>query len=329
MIPIPVLPPFQARWEAPLKPSPCCSWQKLGQILFSPIASIVRKNLLPSAWIKENDIRIARFRFELFTTGVLPRFPLTCSTAPITTPDGAKIQAILFRTFPLLEANRSTIICFNTNGVVAEHLPFKHLLIESIRRRAPCDFVFFNYRDAQKFNTIQDLVIDGASVVQWVKETLRTPDDQIHFYGQSLGGIIGTQVKALNPASTPGRLVNDRSGSSMDDFVESIASARLKILRIFKSILRWTGLSFDAAAAFRTLVGRKMVIHHPRDGIFPPSRNLAHRIIDVDHVKIELVSNENLDGDPHNFDLRDCLDKETQRPATERIYNFLFDPPIN
>jgi hypothetical protein len=253
------------------------------------------------------------------------RFPITCTKIPITTPDGAKIQAILFRTFPL-EPNRPTIICFNPNAAVAEHLPFDQLLYQSIQRRASCNFVFFNYRNAQKFNGLQDLVIDGASVVQWVKEVLRTPHDQIHFYGRSLGGIVGTQVKALNPANTPGRLINDRSGSSMDDFIESIASPRLKILRIFKSILRWIDLSFDAAAAFRTLAGRKMVIFHLEDRIFPPSRNLAHRVIEVEHERVELISNENPYGDPHNFDLMDCLDKATQRSATERIYNFLFAP---
>lgn len=328
MIPIPILPPFQARWEAPLKPSPSCSWQRLAQIFFFPVAAIVRRILLPSAWLKETDKQQACTHFEKLVNRLQQRFPITCSKIPITTPDRAKIQAILFRTFPL-EANRSTIICFNPNAAIAEQLPFPHLLREALRRGAPCNFVFFNYRNAEKFNTVNDLVIDGASVVQWVKEILRTPNDQIHFIGRSLGAIVETQVKALNPESTPGRLVNDRSGSSMDDFIDSIASTRLKILGIFKHILRLIGLSFDAVTPFRKLVGRNMVIHHAQDRIFPPSRNLAHRILDIEHEKVELISNENLDEDPHNFDLRDCLDSETQRPATERIYNFLFGPPIN
>lgn len=325
MIPIQIMPTFQARWEAPLKPSSSCFKQKLAQILFFPIAAIVRRILLPAAWMTENNRRLAHSHFKKFANRLQQDRQIDCSQTFITTPDDARIQVFLFRTLPL-EPNRSTIVCFNPNATIAEQLPFRDFLFEAVYREIPCNFVFFNYRNADKFSSINDLVIDGASVVQWVKEALRTPNDQIHFIGRSLGGIVGTKVKALNPIATSGRFVNDRSGSSMDDFIDSIPLAKLKVFEVFKTIVRWIGLSFDAAHAFRALVGRKLVVHHPQDRVFPPSRNLEHRIQDVEHEAVELVSDASMESDPHNSSLEEFTDRATQRRAAERVYDFLFNP---
>lgn len=323
---IPPISSFQAKWEEPLRPSKCCTWQSVAQTIFFAIAAIVRRILLPAAWISPRHKQAAKIYFEEMSTRLQEHF--TLERAAVVTPDGARLQAIFFRS-RLADPNTPTVIYFNPNAVLADECVYNHLLFNSIRRRIPCNVVAFDYRGVGKstgsFKTIGDLVVDGASIVQWVKEKIGTPaESQIHFYGRSLGAIIATQVKALNPAKTPGRLVNERSGSSMDDYVEVQLASRFRILRVFKTILRWLGLSFDAASSFRSLVGKKMVVYHPGDGIFPYAASLAHRVRDTEHEVVELEEEELFNIDPHNIPLHDCLDRATQRSALEPIHNFLF-----
>jgi pimeloyl-ACP methyl ester carboxylesterase len=213
------------------------------------------------------------------------------------------------------------------------------LLDESISKQAPMNFVLFDYRSVGgstgKFTGSKDLLIDGASIVNWVRKEVKTPNDKINLYGLSLGGAVATKTAAADEALT-GWVVGERSFSCLENWILAQVSKARKCLNnlppqnCLKSSMKWMatkalhleslaitilkhqGLEFDAAADFPKIQGKKLVIYHPEDRVIPYDASMAKQF-----PQGAYLLNGN-DGDNHNTSLEKYFGAKTD------IGNFVF-----
>ena len=182
-------------------------------------------------------------------------------TVEIVTPDGVTLKAILVR--PKEKKADSTIIRFSGSKDLAfENAGSKsaHLLLESLDRKEPANFVFFDYRgvgdSSGTFKTTRNLFIDGSSVVQWVEKGLGTSPRNIHFFGSgSIGTIAAISTQALNPAKFTGRQLVQRSAPSL------FGRIRDCFIRFSR---RLYGHHVDVAPALSKLESRTLVLYNKR-----------------------------------------------------------------
>ncbi|HSX13805.1 MAG TPA: CocE/NonD family hydrolase [Chlamydiales bacterium] len=186
----------------------------------------------------------------------------------VLTPDKVAIKAICLQHNDCAP-DMPTVIYFNGNFQLCIETP-TWILEESLKNGSPCNLVLFDYRGVGEslgqFKRTNDLVIDGYSVVEWVREKIGTRPENIHFYGFSLGGAIATLTKALDPECLTGRLINDRSFSSSDRVLNHRYGFLGKLLHY---IFDYNGYSADVSANFAKVSGEKMVIYHPDDDVIP------------------------------------------------------------
>ncbi len=328
---------FQAKWESALthlKPlqntSPAAkneiqnsrvSHQFIDTITFG-LAPWIRKQLaqvddlakeiiLPAARESEENKKVYKAAFEAFWYGPVRsanrefRAHFQASPHTIDTPDGkSRLKATLFRS-RTADASTPTLIYFQPNGCISAQESDRWLLKKSIEKNTPMNFVVFDYRAVGEstgiFNSTNDLLIDGASIVQWVRTALRTPDDRIHFYGYSLGGAIAAQTKALFRDQLTGRMVSERSLSSSYDMISAIVHSQIKprLRPIFRPLcyllvplaawlIRIRGYGIDAVGAFKNLKGKKLVVYHPLDPVIPFEASLARRVQTLPHLELLL-----------------------------------------
>lgn len=274
---------FQAQWDSTnehLKDKVPTTWEKVGRVFWNILSVLIpiiglgrliayglgclaKRMILPSAYFRHDaKEKIARFENKWRESGALASTH-TLESHKVRTPDGAELSVRLLRVNREGRADAdTTIIRFNPNFGLAEDEILPPLPLSTL---AKCNVVSFNYRGVGKstgsFEASKDLVVDGFSIVQWVQAYLNTEKKQIHFMGTSLGGAFAAQVQALDPALT-GCHVNDRSLASTDAMLPGIA-------RPLAWIVNNQGYGFDAAAAFRQIQGKKLVIYHPQDEIIP------------------------------------------------------------
>ncbi len=200
----------------------------------------------------------------------------------VITPDKVAIHAICLKYKEILPQT-PTVIYFNCNFQLCIETP-TWILEESIARGTPCNLVLFDYRGVGEsqgqFTGTNDLVIDGSSIVEWVKEKIGTNPEWIHFYGFSLGGAIATLTKALDPKKLTGKLIHDRSFSTSNSVMEHRYGFWGKLLHY---IFDYNGCSADVAANFSKISGEKMVIYHPDDSIIPFDAGM-HKMNQHDHL---------------------------------------------
>lgn len=163
-----------------------------------------------------------------------------------------------------------TIIFFNGNFQLCAETPM-WFLEESIKVY-PSNFVIFDYRGVGQsegvFTGPRDLVVDGASIVDWVRQKIHTDPSLIYFYGFSLGGAVACLTKALDPEHLTGKLVSDRSFSSSDKVLASRYGTGF-FGRLLNFLFYANGYSADVSSSFERLSGEKMVIYHPDDAVIP------------------------------------------------------------
>lgn len=151
---------------------------------------------------------------------------------------------------------------------------------ECIKNKTICNFSFFDYRGVADskgpFKDPKNLVVDGSSIVQFVRAHLKTPPGQIHFYGVSLGGAIAAETQALDPDRLVGRHLNERSFASSDKLIKAISGSCLGTL--LSRIVKIQGYSINTVEAFDKLKGQKLVVYHPEDQAIPYSASLQQEI---------------------------------------------------
>lgn len=244
---------------------------------FSRLANrIARSKMLPIAYEPLNERQLhAKKDFENFFNSQTT-FELHPQT--VITPDGARLSAMWVKD-TRADEHTPTMIYFNCNFQVYQEFHTR-LITESINSGTPCHFVLFNYRGVDdSTGTLQsgnDLVIDGSSIVQWVRSQIKTPPDRIHFCGLSLGGAIALMTQALDPELT-GRNINYNSFSSSTKILSALYGDGLAG-RLANYIFEWQGYSADPAAAFGKIRGEKLILVNPDDMVIPHEASLQNEV---------------------------------------------------
>jgi hypothetical protein len=240
---------------------------------------IVNHSILPAQLVSQEQVAKIRKQFHTFWNGPAAPPSFTVERATVTTPDGVKLSAVWVKHKDATQ-DTPTVIHFNGNASPGLHRPLPWYIAEADRQDVICNFALFDYRgvgdSTGAFQRMEDLLIDGSSIVQWVREGLGTPADKIHFDGFSLGGAVATATQALDPNHLTGRNVNHCSFSSLDRVVRSLFGGTLG--KIIAFIVRWQGYSLDVAAAWRRLQGDRLVVYHPEDRVIPMAASLQEAV---------------------------------------------------
>ena len=195
-------------------------------------------------------------------------WPCQVTSHSVQTPDGAILDVTLIVSpkYRMSRKNRfsflyqkkrlPTIIQFNGNAAVSctDSSCFPWYIEQAFLRKVPYNFVFFTYRGVGKskgtFTSPKDLVVDGYSIVQWVKAYLKTPPNQIHFYGNSLGGAVAAETQALDPETLRGTHFNVRSFASTDQLIVESSFGRLWLRKMSRRIFNNHGYKMNPVACF-------------------------------------------------------------------------------
>ncbi len=200
----------------------------------------------------------------------------------VTTPDGVKLSVHLFR-HREATADTPTTLCFGGNAEVKGlGDTFEQILDGSISQNKPMNLLIFDYRSVNQstgeFRKASDFIVDGSSLVDFVRKKLGTPDHLIHFHGFSLGGAIALKTKAADPRLT-GRLINACSFSTIGKVVEALALRISSFLKPLTLLARWVlrvqEIELDAASDLASLRGPKRITYHPQDPLIPYEGSLA------------------------------------------------------
>ncbi|MES2273128.1 MAG: alpha/beta hydrolase [Chlamydiota bacterium] len=259
-------------------------------------AVILPSRLMPDWLIKQFNEKFHNFWFDPIQPNnpdqVALRNHFTASKHSILTPDGALLSANLFRHRDA-NAMTPTLICFQPNAGSSAQDGYRWLLKDAIAKGTPFNFVTFDYRSVGNskgsFRSTKDLIVDGTSILQWVRQTLHTPDDQIHFYGLSLGGAYATKTMATDPEKLIGRLANIKSLASLDEVLCGFLPLSLEPLaRFVCKILKTQGYELNAVADFNKLQGQKLVVYHPEDPVIPWKASLQQSVNHPNFLKLTL-----------------------------------------
>lgn len=238
----------------------------------------------------------------------------------VVTPDKTELKALCIQ-YKNSSADTPTVIYFNGNFQLCIETP-TWILEESLRLDSPCNLVLFDYRGVGEskgaFTGAKDLVIDGFSIVEWVKAKIGTNSDLIHFYGFSLGGAIASLTKALDPTLT-GKLIHDRSFSSSGKVLSSRYGTGL-YGRMMNYLFAYNGYSADVIPAFSKMNGEKMVIYHPDDDVIPFDAGM-HCEEGHDHL-IRLEAKPGFEE--QSYELNHVAPLYWHEEALERVMAFLF-----
>ena len=331
---------FQAHWDLSFGRLQPTAWTKTARTAYNALSllipvialarcgayllnqKLVRYAILPAVAKSPEYVALTRDSFFQSARSLAPE------SHTIATPDHCDLSVKFFR-HPNSDAETPTLIYFNPNNAVLYDAPYEEVLNQLLNRGEPFNFAVFDYRNTGDskgtFRTFDDLVVDGASVVQWVREKIGTPPDKIHFYGWSMGGAVSAHVKALAPSLTPGSYANERSFSSIDDFIDAHNMGESRSLnRCLKFASRLFGASIDVVPAFRRLEGRKIIIYHLSDPVIPYTASLNMCTSDLQCQRVSLSASANFNH--HIAPLTFYRDAATQRPALEEIGDFFLGP---
>jgi pimeloyl-ACP methyl ester carboxylesterase len=281
---------FQARWNQENKHLEKTLLDKITQFFFGLINPIIKANVLPASRVDEerkNDVKAAFHRQwfapvqEGATTSLTTRFlrnQYTPTPIEVMTPDGAKLRGTHFKSVRA-QANSPTIIFFQPNAALSKQGAFDWLLLSAAMQELPYNFVYFDYRGCGEsegsVSFKKDVYLDGDSIYQYVRDQLRVPEANIHFYGWSLGGGISANVKKLHSQAT-GNLVVDRSFSSVVDVVHNFVNRILALIAaVFLRLLNW---NIENAQALHEVRGKVLVVHHPQDELMKDQASLAQAL---------------------------------------------------
>lgn len=243
------------------------------------IGRLAHRAFLPAMFYDEETKQFYR---KLFQTRCLERSPhFEVIHQKVETPDGAKLDVTLFR-HRNGNAETPTTLYFGGNGMLKGMNGGDWILEESLENKIPMNLVVFDYRSVGDsegtFNGAKDLLVDGATVVRWIRDFVKTPDHLIHFHGMSLGGGVALKVKAADPKLT-GNLLHERSFSSIEEVIRAHA-ARLgcwlkPFVPLVVSIAKNQDLELDAVADVNKLKGPRLFVHHVEDPIILHLGSLA------------------------------------------------------
>lgn len=200
-------------------------------------------------------------KFDQFWFGEICEENLVMRTAfdahriKIKTADGVMLSAVLYKSTMKPDSDVPTVICCNMNAVFQEGCPFQNLMAQSVLEGTPANFITFDYRSVGDsegvFCSEEDLVRDASAIVQYVQQEVKTKNENIHFFGWSIGGSVAIKTKAL--FSGLGKIIIDRSFSSLGELVKRHCPYLLKFIGyLIAWILKKLDLAFDSASSFKS-----------------------------------------------------------------------------
>ncbi len=306
----------------------------LVRLLGYGVAFIANKIILVGTWCtcrEEDEEKQLHFNTFWKCMDVIYAMPslgiktpkVTMEPHTVKTPDGAELQVKLIQKrqgVVVEDVTIPTVVYFHPNAGFSEGDALPRFISGSVFTN--CNFVFFNYRGVPgstgTFAASKDLVVDGSSVVQWVRKYLQTTPENIHFYGRSLGGAIALQTKALDKELT-GRLVNVCSFSSLDLVIKSMIGSCLGSL--ISWAIRSHGYGIDALSAYKKISGKKLIVFHSKDTLIRKKAMLHLQVEDSEKLELQVVPQHKKameeGGSYHNVPLPYCGN------AMDRINCFL------
>lgn len=324
----------QTSWESlptSIRPPVLTTLQKIWRIVWNilsvliPIIGLVRlaaygigrlatRAILPATYLDEDEKELSRLQLSHVFQLTARHYEATPYT--VVTPDGAALSAIFFRHLQG-NAETPTLIYFSGNAELKGLVDWEVLMREPILHQTPMNIVAFDYRNTGEstgeLNHANDLIVDGCSIVDWVKRVFKTPDEKIIFYGKSLGGAIALKTKASDERLN-GKLVNERSFSSLSDWIRAHPSLNW-ISEFAVMLLKNQELDLDAAKDYGKLMGEKLFIFHKQDPVIFSDASMA-RLVPYQET-FELRERGPVDN--HH-----CARLTEYEGATEKISEFIF-----
>lgn len=324
------------------------------------INHIASQCILPAA--NKRPAEITRINEEFNTTwtnppGLEDRFlakQFTLQPLELTTPDNKKITGTFFKNAAATDSS-PVVIFFQPNGTISKQDIFQWVMLQAALQEVPYNFIYFDYRGcagsqdkAQSANG--ELPLDGDTVHQFARDHLHVPENDIHYYGWSLGGGAGVKTKALDIQKRGGRLVIERSFTSINDVVKNLSAQIVPfpvIHRVFAyaacfflSVLNW---NIDSAKTLPTLKGKTLIVHHPDDSMMKEEASLHRRLFErnaaqtptnISHIDLSQgnrVSDADdawIRGHIHGADLDFFNERSENFYPKQEIAQFLFDSPL-
>lgn len=313
--------------------------EKVTSIAFFLIKSIASRLIVPSSTFRETGFVNVEDVTEDFKNSWDPQQDIgnpllkrnyTPQSIEVTTPDGVVLRGTHFKHNNASET-APTIILFQPNASLSKQTHYNWLLEKAAMRHLGYNFISFDYRacgesEDTSIDQKKNLFLDGDSIVQFAKDHLHVPAEDIHFYGWSLGGSVASNVKEAHPECT-GRSVIERSLSSIYDVIQKIMPRFLGVIAgFFISLINW---NIDGVEPIENLKGRTLIVHHPRDHMMKEEASLYQRLFERGAFQSPTVEELNLGQSPTQVFDYHCtplsqFSHEDFQPI-DRIAGFLFN----
>jgi hypothetical protein len=275
---------FQAVWNEKNQQFAETFLEKITRTVFSFLNQFAVGLLLPALRHDREGVREVEREFEQrWSPRTLNNHFLKSQFRPtpieVTTPDGVKLRGTFFKNVGARES-APTVIFYQPNATISKQGRYDWVMAQAALQEFSYNFVYFDYRgcggsDLVAPNSKKDLFLDGECITQFVKDKLRVPSKDIHFYGWSLGGGISANVKKIDE-ERKGNYVNERSFNSIRNVLKNLMPSPIAFIAgIALWALNW---DLDAVDAIEKLKGKTMVIHHPDDHLMRNEASLYHSL---------------------------------------------------
>jgi hypothetical protein len=340
---------FQAEWNAQNKHLKETFLEKVARTVFFPINNLIARLVLQSTQAPASRVAETNNQFQSkWAEGRWLRTHFTPTPIEATTPDKVVLKGTFFKNVRAPE-NAPTVILFQPNNALSKEDTYDWLLTEAALQEFPYHFVCFDYRGTGESkgtpHSKKDLFLDGDTIFQYVRDKLHIPENEIHFYGWSLGGGVASNVK--NPESLS-RFVNERSFNSIDNVVTNILKDnRLARNETLNTILHnktlntiiakfagfWTSFlnwNMESTKAIEKFKGKTLVVHHPRDEMMKGEASLYRSLFQRATAPPPRVSEHNLErffsfpDDIHGLPLEYFGSTNGDDNAGHEVAKFLF-----
>jgi hypothetical protein len=164
----------------------------------------------------------------------------------LTTPDGAQVRGMFYKTTKTEALDIPTIVIFQPNAGIHRQGMVNPFLDFGVEHRTPFNVAIIDYRgtgdsiigadpNKQRLEFANQLILDGDTLHQCLQKGLGVSENNIRYYGYSLGGAVSAHVRALHHSNAP--YVNSHSFTTLNDllhksdFVDRSVELLQKLLR--------------------------------------------------------------------------------------------------
>ncbi len=304
------------------------------RFFLGPFRKICRKKILPSSSYSKKEVKaLKEVFFRNWFSKKSCENPLydfyIAKPLKLITPDGVSLSGTYFRA---RRAAKETpvIVLFQSNSSLKDHSEYDWLLAQAAQENHIANFITFDYRGCGtsygKAGKANDLILDGDTAYQFVKDYLKVSSKHIILYGFSLGGAVSAQVCNLYPDQFH-KCINERSFSSLTAVISS--SYRYgKFLAYFTKKLNW---EFNTLNIWPNVKGKKLLIYQPKDEIIPLKASLFYnlsiqnKITNSKCIQLEILPESQITQFYHSTPLNHYIDQKTNLCAQDTVIEFLFE----